>query len=98
MWERSDSNFPDPSVGDSVRVQVPSVDRNKTDARSVIACVMEKTDDNFYRLGTRTGVLKAMYVRSQFSLCHGKFIDISDVPVASTSLRTATSLQALSEG
>ena len=48
----SDKNFPDPVVGDTVRVGVPQVDRGKTDARNILACVMEVTEDRFSRLGT----------------------------------------------
>jgi len=55
MKHKSDANFPDPAVGDNVRVRVRDVDWCKTDARSIIACVLEQTADNFYKLGTRTG-------------------------------------------
>ena len=47
-----DRNFLDPAVGDSVRVQVPDIDRGKTDAQSILACVMEVTTDCFFKLGT----------------------------------------------
>ena len=35
MRKKSDANFPNPEIGDTVRVQVPDVDRGKTDARSI---------------------------------------------------------------
>ena len=98
MLRRSDANFPHPSIGDTVRIPVPDVDRGKTDARSILACVMEVTKDNLYRLGTSNGVLNCLYARSQFVLCHEKFVQMEGVPTTSISLRTAASSQALSGG
>jgi len=72
-----------------VRVQVPDVDRGKTDARSILACVMEviyRTDDLF-KLGTRNGILKQLYARSQFQLCHERFLEVGDIPSEVVSLQ-----------
>jgi len=62
-----------------VRVQVPDVDRGKTDARSILACVMEVTTDDLFKLGTRNGILKQLYARSQFQLCHERFLEVRDI-------------------
>ena len=98
MEMRSDLNFPDPEVGDTVRIKVPDVDRCKTEARSVLACVLEKTPDKFFKLGTSSGELKQLYVRSQFMLCHEKFLTPEDVPSAPVSLRAVASSQAVGNG
>lgn len=45
----SDQNFSNPIVGDTVRVQVPDIDRGKSDARSVLACVLEVTPNDFVK-------------------------------------------------
>ena len=44
----SDRNFPAPTVGDTVRVQIPDVDRGKTDARNVLACVVDVIREKSY--------------------------------------------------
>lgn len=98
MKLQSDKNFPDPKVGDTVRVHIPQVDRGKTDARNVLACILEVTDDKFFKLGTRNGVLKQLYVRSQFQLCHETFLNLEDIPLEDTSLRSVASAQAQGNG
>ena len=99
MKMRSDKNFPDPKIGDTVRVPIPQVDRGKTDARNVLACVLEVTPDGFFKLGTRQGTLKQLYVRSQFQLCHEQFLKLEDVPAhEEMSLRSVASAQAVGNG
>lgn len=98
MKLRSDLNFPDPKVGDTVRVKIPDVDRCKTEARSVLACVLEVTPDNFFKLGTTSGELPQLYTRSQLALCHEKFVKPEDVPAERVSLRSIASSQAVGSG
>jgi len=99
MKMRSDKNFPDPKIGDTVRVPIPQVDRGKTDARNVLACVLEVTPDGFFKLGTRQGTLKQLYVRSQFQLCHEQFLKLENVPAhEEMSLRSVASAQAVDNG
>lgn len=98
MKLQSGVNFPNPNVGDTVRIQVPGVDKGKTDARSVLARVLEHTEDNMFKVGTRNGVLKQLYARSQFTLCHEKFLTPQHVPQELISLRTVALAQALGHG
>ena len=86
MNEKSDSNFPNLGVGDNVRIAVPEVDRCETDAQFIIACAMERTDDDVSELGTQNGVLKQLYARSQFSLCYQKLLNLEGNPFAETTL------------
>ncbi|KAL4122644.1 hypothetical protein QTP88_014934 [Uroleucon formosanum] len=60
--------------GCNVRVKIPDVDRSKCDPQSIIAIVLEKTTDGFYRLGSKYGILKQLYTRSQFNLCTKKLL------------------------
>ncbi|XP_008178928.1 uncharacterized protein LOC100574778 [Acyrthosiphon pisum] len=76
--------------GCNVRVKIPDVNRSKCDPQSIIAIVLEKTTDGFYRLGTKYGVLKQIYARSSFNLCTEKFITLSDVPDVDICLRKAS--------
>ncbi|CAI6355308.1 unnamed protein product [Macrosiphum euphorbiae] len=80
MKLQSDMSHPPALQGCNVRVKIPNVDRSKCNPQSIIAIVLEKTTDEFYRLGTKYGILKQLYARSQFSLCTEKFITLRDVP------------------
>lgn len=86
----SDKNFPNPLVGDTVRVRAPQVDHGKTDVRIILISVIEVTEDRFIGLGTRDGILKQLYSRSQFQLYHGKFSNI-DIPSQLITLRFVAS-------
>jgi len=100
MKLRSDRNFPNPEVGDTVRVPIPQVDRGKTDAKNLLACILEITDENLFKLGTCNGVLKHLYTRAQFQLSHERFLTVADVPTDTPeiSVRTVASAQALGNG
>ena len=50
MWRATAKKFPPVSVGDTVTVPVPDVDRGRGDPRKVVG--VEVTADGFYRLGT----------------------------------------------
>ncbi|XP_022160133.1 KRAB-A domain-containing protein 2-like [Myzus persicae] len=98
MKLQSDMSHPPALQGCNVRVKIPDVDRSKCDPQSIIAIVLEKTTDGFYRLGTKYGTLKQLYARSQFSLCIEKFITLSDVPDGDICLRKASESQSLGNG
>ena len=70
-------------------VPIPDVDRGRADFRSIKAVVIEATDSGNYKLGTEHGELSQMYVRSQFAPSVEKFINVSDVPSRTVSLREA---------
>lgn len=73
-----DSRFPPSSVGDTVRVQIPDVDRGRGDLRNILLSVVE-IKDNFYKLGNEHGTIEEIFSRNQFSVCHDKLIDIKNV-------------------
>lgn len=75
----SDSTHPKPKIGSSVRIPVPDVDRGRGDARSVLAVVLEATEDGFYRLRTKEGVISKYYSRSEFSTCPANILKIKEV-------------------
>ena len=94
MRMNSDIKFPPANVGDTVRVPVPDVDKGPGDARNILAVVLEETD-GFYKLGTKDGVLRQLYARSQFTVCRRKFVDIEDVPQQKVALRSVATSQAI---
>lgn len=59
--------------GDNVTVPIPDVDKGCTELRNVMAIVLNKTDDNLYKLGTENGVLSALYCRSQLQATKENF-------------------------
>jgi len=93
-----DSKHPKVEKGCTVRVKVPDVDRAKTDSRVILAVILYVTDDGFYKLGTKSGILKQLYSRSQFSPCKEKFINIDEIPQDEISLRQAATSQSFGTG
>ena len=59
----SDKKFPPASVGTTVRVPIPDIDRGRGELRNILAVVMMVTQDGFYQLGTTEGILKQLYAR-----------------------------------
>ncbi|XP_050058504.1 SCAN domain-containing protein 3-like [Aphis gossypii] len=87
------------AIHSTVRVPVPEVDKGRLDARSILAIVLEVTSDSFYRLGTRDGVLKQLYARSQFTACQKKLLQIDEVPIdTEVALRTVAKEQSTGTG
>ncbi|CAF2198458.1 unnamed protein product [Rotaria magnacalcarata] len=60
----------DLNVGDNVLIPVPDVDRGPTDARNVLAVVMEIKDDK-YKLGVEQGIINGYYSFHQISKATG---------------------------
>lgn len=93
----SDKSHSEASVGITVRIPVPEVDRGRGD-RSILAVIMEKTSEGFFRLGTRNGQIKQLYSHSQFSVCEQELISIEEVPNIETSLRSVGTAQSTCTG
>lgn len=56
------------SLGTIVRLPIPDVDRKQRGSRTILTVVINVKEDGFYRLRTNEGILKQLYVRSQFTL------------------------------
>ncbi|KAI1691665.1 putative SCAN domain-containing protein 3-like [Ditylenchus destructor] len=70
------------SVGQTVRISIPSVDRAKTDPRNLLGVVME--EDGFYRIGTDHGILSQQYSRNQIEPSSSQFVTMltrTEIPV-----------------
>ncbi|KAI1695169.1 putative SCAN domain-containing protein 3-like [Ditylenchus destructor] len=85
------------SVGQTVRIPIPSVDRAKTDPRNLLGVVMEE-EDGFYRIGTDHGILSQQYSRNQIEPSSSQFVSKENVPDKEISLRTAVGADLLSGG
>lgn len=65
----------------------------------IILNFFQVTADGYYRLGTREGLLKSLYSRSQFTICQKKLIPIDEVPMENTlALRTIATQQSTGTG
>lgn len=98
MVQTSNSKYPDAKKGDTVRVRVPDVDRGRTDGRNILAFVLEVTDANLYKLGTKHGILNQLYARNQFTICNENFIYGEDIPQTEISLRECARLSSKTGG
>ncbi|XP_050316173.1 uncharacterized protein LOC126750568 [Anthonomus grandis grandis] len=61
-------------VGDNIVIPTPDVDRAKGDLRNVIGVVLKASDDGFYKIGTKHGLLQKLYCRNEFDICAQKFL------------------------
>lgn len=98
MLKTSEKKFPSVELGTTVRIPVPEVDRGRGDARNILAVVLQKNDDELYQLGTKQGVIKTLYSRQQFAVCHQELLKKEDVPNLETTLRTVATLQSTGTG
>ncbi|KAI1729216.1 hypothetical protein DdX_01442 [Ditylenchus destructor] len=85
------------SVGQTVRIPIPSVDRAKTDPRNLLGVVME-AEDGFYRIGTDHGILSQQYSRNQIEPSSSQFVSKENVPDKEISLRAAVGADSLDSG
>ncbi|GBL62597.1 hypothetical protein AVEN_148756-1 [Araneus ventricosus] len=80
MKMNSERKFPTASLGTTVRVPIPDVDKRRCDSRNILEVAMSVIEDGFYRLGISEGILKQLYPRSQFTLCPKNWLRIEDIP------------------
>ncbi|GBO23460.1 hypothetical protein AVEN_18634-1 [Araneus ventricosus] len=98
MKMNSEKMFPTNSLGTTVRVPIPDVDKGRGDARNILAVLISVTEDGFYRLGTSEGILKQLYERSQFTLCPENLLRIENIPDYEIPLRSVAIAQSSGSG
>jgi len=57
----SDKSHSEASVGFTVCIPMPEVDRGKGDAKSILAIIIKITEEGFFQMGTRNGSIKQLY-------------------------------------
>jgi len=80
MLRSSNQTFLPAQVGDTVRVRVPvvpDIDRGRMDYQNILAVVMD-VDNDFYKLGTKYGIISQLYTRNQFAVCKEKLISVME--------------------
>jgi len=79
MKFRSINKFPPASIGDTVRVTIPNVDRGRGNSLNIIFSVVSIKDGKFYELGNKYGTIEQHYARFQFDICPEPFIKVDEV-------------------
>ena len=59
----SDATHPPVSIGGNIIIRIPDIDRGKADLRNLIGVVMERNDEDLYRIGMKDGILNKVYCR-----------------------------------
>ena len=57
-------------VGDNVTVPVPLVDRGRGDSRNILGVIIDRDENDLYRIAVKGGILNGKYSRNQFDLCN----------------------------
>lgn len=52
-----------------------------------LGVITEKTDDGFYKVGTKQGTINTLFSRNQIRECKENLININDIPNIELSLR-----------
>src|SRR6218665_1518599 len=85
--------------GDNVTVPIFMVDRGRGDPRNLMGVIIDRDDNDMYRIAVRTQVLNGKYSRNQFGLCIHKLLQITDVSTdEKVALRIAVQRQSLCGG
>lgn len=99
MLRRSRSINVPATRGDNVTVAIPLVDRGRGDPRNLIAVVLDRDNNDMYKLAAKHGILQGKYSRNQFSLCSEKLYQIEDMNTTTeVALRAAVKMQSRSGG
>ncbi|GFU77812.1 KRAB-A domain-containing protein 2 [Trichonephila clavipes] len=89
MLQFAQKFFSPAQIRDTVRIQVPDVDRVRTDNRNVLAVVVGIEDSDFYKLANENGILKQLYTRNQFVICKEELLSVDEIYFQEMSLREA---------
>lgn len=61
MMTQSDNKYPMVDIGVNVVIPIPDVDKGKSDLLNLIGVVLEKTEHDLYRIGSKDGILVNLY-------------------------------------
>ena len=65
--------------GTCVKVPIPSIDRAKGEFKYIIGITMGKNDQDMYKVGTKSGILKDLFARNQIQPRKIQFFTLEDV-------------------
>ena len=56
-------------VGDNVAFPIPMVDKGRGDERNILGVVVDRDENDLYKIAVKAGILSTRYSRNQFDLC-----------------------------
>jgi hypothetical protein len=94
MVKRSRLQHAPGNPGDNVTVPIPLVDRGRGDPRNIMGVILDRDNNDLYRIAVRGGILKGKYARNQFDLCTQILLSRDDVSdVSEIGLRRAVQVE-----
>ncbi|CAG8632176.1 4812_t:CDS:10, partial [Ambispora leptoticha] len=83
-------------VGDFVRVNIPRIDRFSIDCPTLPCKILEKIEDNRYRLGCKFGIINVCYSSGELeALGTTTYVELNNIPSKQVSIRKAARLQSV---
>ena len=64
--------------GDNVIIPIPLVNRGRGDPRNIMGVILDRNENDMYRIAVRAGILKGSYSRNQFDLCPHPLYSMND--------------------
>ena len=84
-------------VGDNIVLNIPEVDkRSPFDPPNILGVILNRSEEGYYRIGTKAGRIDRLYIGTEFDLTHGHFLSSDDVPDIDVSFRSAVFRESLS--
>lgn len=81
-------------IGDLVRIAVPKIDRFSVDRPTLPCKIMEKTENNQYRVGSKFGIIEICYSAGELEpLGTIAFPELNEIPSNTITIREAARLQ-----
>ena len=78
MVKRSRIDLKAGEIGDNVAVPIPMVDRGRGDPRNILGVILNRNENDLYRIAVKEGVLKTKYTRTEFTLCPQHLLTTDD--------------------
>ena len=64
--------------GDNIIIPIPLVDRDRGDPRNIMGVILDRNENDMYRIAVRARILKGSYSRKQFDLCPHPLYSVND--------------------
>ena len=77
-------------VNDNAATPIPMVDKDRGDPRNILGVVVDRDENDLYKIAVKDGILSTKYSRNQFNLCPQRLLSDTDVNThCTTTLRQA---------
>ena len=79
MTKRSRLQFVPGNVGDTVTIPIPLVDRGRGDPRNILGVIVDRNENDMYKIVVKGGILNVRFARNQFDVCSQTLLTEQDV-------------------